>query len=266
MEQTPQFSNCSLASVRLEMIFSPTGLSFATGTAFFYRKGTSVFLITNWHNVTGINPRTKKPIGKNAGRPDLIRFKLFKKNQDEFTWYLVDVRLYSDDDMENPYWLVHPAYREQVDVIALEINIPPGLELMAITDKDLNFKDFKPGVADEVFILGFPYNISQMDVFPIWKRASIATEPEYGYEDKPMMLVDTASRSGMSGSPVILKRNGIWREPNLGFGTRTCFLGIYSGRILGETELEAQLGIVWSKNVIEEIINGNERDSLKSFA
>ncbi len=265
MESIPDFSSRSLASVRLEMFFSQTNLCLATGTAFFYRKERSVFLITNWHNVTGINPRTKKPIGNSAGRPDIIRFKLFKKNGDEFTWYYLNAKLYSDDYMEIPYWLIHPKYREQVDVIALEIVSPSGLSFIAINDAELNFKEFNPVVADDVFIIGFPYNITHKGVFPIWKRASIATEPEFDYEDKPLILVDTASRSGMSGSPVILRRNAIWRESNPGFGTRLCFLGIYSGRILGETELEAQLGIVWKKHLIGEIIEGKERDNLKNF-
>jgi hypothetical protein len=38
-------------------------------------------------------------------------------------------------------------------------------------------------------------------------------------------------------------------------GEGELFLGVYSGR-LGEDEFKAQLGIVWKKEVIEEIITG----------
>lgn len=69
----------------------------------------------------------------------------------------------------------------------------------------------------------------------------------------------------MSGSPVILRRNGIWQEPDAGIGTRQCFLGIYSGRLIGDTEFEAQLGIVWKKHLIEEIINAGIKDDVKNF-
>jgi hypothetical protein len=34
------------------------------------------------------------------------------------------------------------------------------------------------------------------------------------------------------------------------------FVGVYSGRFKGADELEAQLGLVWHRNVIEEIIAG----------
>ena len=74
------------------------------------------------------------------------------------------------------------------------------------------------------------------------------------------MLVDTASRSGMSGSPVILTRTGIHNshEGKLTtesfIGTVSSFVGVYSGRVGPKHETEAQLGIVWRKEVIEEIL------------
>jgi len=43
------------------------------------------------------------------------------------------------------------------------------------------------------------------------------------------------------------------------------FVGIYSGRILGKTELEAQLGIVWKKEVIDEIIDGEFKDEINMW-
>ena len=36
------------------------------------------------------------------------------------------------------------------------------------------------------------------------KRARIASEPIIDIQDRPLMYIDTASRSGMSGSPVII--------------------------------------------------------------
>ncbi len=70
----------------------------------------------------------------------------------------------------------------------------------------------------------------------------------------------------MSGSPVIFKRDGIHGaddgklNSDTIFGTFQDFVGIYSGRIPGETEFGAQLGIVWKRIVIDEIIDGNIKD------
>ncbi|MNF04741.1 hypothetical protein D3C80_2043280 [compost metagenome] len=73
------------------------------------------------------------------------------------------------------------------------------------------------------------------------------------------MYIDSASRSGMSGSPVIY----IERRPIALLNTdyqvesrnRTKIVGIYSGRIGAQDELLAQLGIVWKFKVVDEIVN-----------
>ena len=54
----------------------------------------------------------------------------------------------------------------------------------------------------EVFILGYPFEIKP-PAYPVWKRGSIASEPQLALLTTDYMLVDTASRPGMSGAPVI---------------------------------------------------------------
>jgi len=96
---------------------------------------------------------------------------------------------------------------------------------------------------------------------PIWKRASIAMEPLYDLDGLPKLLVDTATRKGMSGGIVIVRRRGLivlsdakdQSEHRIGTGDN--FLGVYSGRV-GDDELGVQLGIVWKGRVIDEIIKG----------
>lgn len=265
-ENIPNFSTESLIPFPIDLIFSETNLCLAKATAFFYQKDESLYLITNWHNFTGLNPRTKKPLGNHAGKPDIVRFRMYQQNNDEFKFFYFDTLLYKDELMQNPSWLVHPEHREKVDVVALEIKISTDYKCVPINDSKLGFEEIRAKVADEVFIFGYPFNISQNGVLPIWKKASIATEPEFDYENLPMILVDTASRSGMSGSPVILRRKGVYGNQKGFTSTKQNFLGIYSGRILGETELEAQLGIVWKKEVINQIIEGRQNDEIKNIA
>ena len=115
---------------------------------------------------------------------------------------------------------------------------------------------------DDVYVLGFPFGISEGEGFPIWKRASIASEPIIDIQDRPLMYIDTASRSGMSGSPVIYKeRRGVAIcDTHPTKATKIShffmeFIGVYSGRIGADDEFKAQLGRVWKKRVIDEIIN-----------
>ena len=114
-------------------------------------------------------------------------------------------------------------------------------------------------LSQDVFILGYPFG-SKWGLFPIWKRGSIATEPAIDISNLPYYFVDTASRSGMSGSPVVVKERRpvtIMHENGRLERYFTHFLGIYSGRE-GVTEDESliQLGRVWKPIVIDEIIAG----------
>jgi hypothetical protein len=97
---------------------------------------------------------------------------------------------------------------------------------------------------------------------PIWKRATIASEPLVDPEGLPKVFVDTATRKGMSGSVAITQTLQVGPYPKKdGSNSNTLMaitkeiLGVYSGRI-GASTIEAQLGIVWKKHVIDEIIGG----------
>jgi hypothetical protein len=120
----------------------------------------------------------------------------------------------------------------------------------------------------EVFILGYPFG-SNMPALPVWKRGSIASEPDMvqNYKDATgYYLVDTASRPGMSGSPVILRS---WSNHILESSMRTTsndklpidgIIGVYSGRLKSKQE-EAQIGLVWHVDYIEQIIDAGIRDT-----
>jgi hypothetical protein len=114
----------------------------------------------------------------------------------------------------------------------------------------------------DVYALGFPRGMSGRGVTPIWKRGTIATEPDLDHDDRPIFLIDTATRDGMSGSPVYAQEVGTWLPPGSRdeskriIGKGRMFVGIYSGRVNAEDEFKAQLGIVWKTRVIEEVILG----------
>jgi hypothetical protein len=113
-------------------------------------------------------------------------------------------------------------------------------------------------VSRDVYVLGYPKGISGSGGFPIWKRASIATEPAIQLDGLPKILVDTATREGMSGAPVVAIADGEFevegRGPAYRLPGRVCrFVGVYSGR-LGKNEMEAQLGIVWKAQAVDEIV------------
>src|ERR1700722_10525352 len=113
--------------------------------------------------------------------------------------------------------------------------------------------DMLIAVGIEAFILGYPFGIG-VSTLPVWKRASIASEPYVFAKGHPYFFVDTASREGMSGSPVILRTWGGYETPEGGrittSGSATRLIGIYSGRIGGKDGMPAAAGGGWDAGLV----------------
>jgi hypothetical protein len=249
----------SLASLRLSLRLRG-GEEQRGATGFLWKHEDGLYLITNWHCITGWHPTTNDPLDRMGFWPEIVVVSPIVKNgAGEAVRQELILELRND---EGSLWLEHPSFGQNVDVAAIKL---PTLtnDLVTIPANEVPQQQIKFMVADDAFILGFP-DIST-DGFPIWKRASLATEPYMDQDGLPKVLVDTATRSGMSGAPVYVIQRGVHRlEGNPkhtmgGHGQR--FLGVYSSRIGDELE-GFQLGEVWKERVINEIIaggtNGND--------
>lgn len=235
------------------MLFGDTKLGPATGFAW-ERDGT-VFLITNWHVVTGKDPQTHQPLSEHGSTPDALRVWLHNANN-LGQWKPYDLNLF--DNQLRPLWKEHEVFRSKVDVAAVELDAPSKYKVFPINKN--SFTDFRVEVSHEVFIIGFPRGITGAGKFPIWKRGSIASEPDVDLDGLPKLLIDSMTRKGMSGSPVIAQYVGYYGDDPtnpaatdwIGMGRN--LLGVYSGRLPGQDEFEAHLGIVWKASVIDEIV------------
>lgn len=253
----------------------------ATATGFFWFRNDKWYLVTNLHVVTGWNYEVKKSLSSTGLTPTHLDFSFSVdcSSPDDPTELMMlkrvgkRVNLYQDDQ---PNWLVHPTHKTNVDVAVVKLFVSPdAVEIRShfgardIITKPINKLDFdesyQPKVSDDSFVIGFPKAMHAMG-FPIWKRASIASEPDIDLDGLPKLLIDTATRQGMSGSPVFARSFGVFSPGSVlskdsFIGEATNFLGVYSGRI-GEDELGVQLGIVWKSTVIDEIIDGDTRGSI----
>jgi hypothetical protein len=233
------------------------GQPLSSGTAFVWRREGRAYLITNWHNATGINPTTGGHLSGNAAEPDQVRVLVDNKGR-------LGVRGAVDLALRDParqlLWLEHPISLRQVDVIALPLPNMPDADLFPINE--MSSVQMRVTVGAEAFILGYPFAIGPY-ALPVWKRASIASEPDIPIDGQPRFFVDTASRSGMSGSPVIVRSSGGYQAESgtqtLSPGVFSRFVGVYSGRVGADDELQAQLGIVLGAEVIDQIIEGGRR-------
>ena len=227
----------------------------ATGTAFFTSVGNRKLLVTNKHIVTGRNTETGECLDKkNAAIPNVMSVLIpITSSKDEgFTcshWKPFDIPLYVDGDEEKPVWDGHPDL--SVDLVGFkftpsEVNIN-NLVLPA-DDPELPME-----VCNRVNVIGYPFGVST-DNFPIWSTGYIASEPAIDINQKPLMYIDSRTRKGNSGSPVVrffhpgetVHING---NSNVAQKPQVYLLGIYSGRIHPESDI----GMVWKKRAIVEL-------------
>lgn len=254
----PKIDGYSRATVPIEQRFRD--LHLGTATAFVWVQNDVHYLITNWHVATMVDPNTGRNLHDQAARPDAFRAQF---NTQQLIWEKVskDVPLYDND--ERPLWLVHPVYRRKVDVIALPLAPPDkGTDYCPINRLSRE-SELLLAIGMDVFVLGYPFG-AEAPGFPVWKRGSIASEPELAPLTNNYFLVDTSSRPGMSGGPVIRRSWGIHVKEqdavSMTGGSETKFVGVYSGRLKTKDPLEVQLGMAWPAALISEIIMGNTRD------
>lgn len=254
------------------------------GTGFLYEKNNFVFLITNRHVVTTRDlDNNPLPSVNISTKPTSVEFftSLFRK---DITTGHMDVKKGKEickvelyDATNQPIWLKHPTLKIDVVAIPMYEKDPPRnnfSEGQLCINNSIRFDDrMVINISDDVFVVGYPFGrtAGERSPLPIWKRATIASEPldDYYQDGRKTFLIDTTTRSGMSGSPVIRKSN-VLHYP--GRHTRVCvtdrenykFLGIYSARIDGDNEADSYLGLVWKKELIEEIIDGNTKEVLPS--
>lgn len=259
-------SKLSYYSIPLKLMFNFKDVNkhISDATGFIFKHKSQQYLITCWHVITGKHNTTHNCLDLRGAIPNKIHFPLLlSKKPIEWRWFQLD--LYENDDFSIPLWYEHPNYREKVDVIAILLNnIPHNINTFPINEYTFDY--LKPEVSDEIFILGYPFSLKSAGLFPLWKRGSIASEPDFDHGNLPKILIDTAGKNGMSGAPVICRRTGIHNlvdgkmTNDSMIGTIESFLGVYSSHYDSDSEFEAQLGIIWKSSVILEIINNiNDR-------
>lgn len=253
----------SLVPLRLEFL----GINdqvLATSTGFCTESDGNTFLVTAWHCMSGRDPFGEhKPLDKKTGAlPRAVR--CFFPREKIGVWTRNNFSLCDKDGV--PKWVQHPRLGAQVDAAALKIT--PDADLLPRTvESKGNVEDFGlfPGL--DVFILGYPLNLSLGDPLGIWKRASIASEPGIDPLELPFFVVDATTTRGMSGSPVIAHSFGTYvtnQRKVVGIDAMySQFVGMYSDRLIDsviddpsgrEAELNAHLGRVWKSTAIFDVV------------
>lgn len=267
----------------------------AVGTGYMHRFAKSVALVTNWHLLTGRNPIDDSVLDRvNAAIPNRIKFHVavtVEKTDGVETVHFreIDLRLY--DERDEPIWKDAKSPKNQRDValILLDEYVPElmgdHLSVRAVAggvvtlapgvkhsegSKKVRFEELRhppPPVGSEVFVLGYPRGVSSSGVFPIWKRASIASEPQVaielsGQQYDDAFYIDAMTRDGMSGSPVIyFQKPGDYLFTDDGVRVKCnkhepLLIGVYAGRNgVSQEEYELSVGRVWKVSLVESLFS-----------
>jgi hypothetical protein len=248
----------------LEML-TPTGRRIATGTGFFVLNADHVpHLITNRHNVTGRHWQTNTL--SNRHEPSAVRLTVPIATADQKAGFWTQIAVSLGDEDLRPIWLEHPTFGWQVDVVA----IPLGHIKADMFGRELDYVSYprdggpaRIGIANDVFTIGFPIGFDPIAeyAFPIWMRGSIAWPPRLDWNGKPAFLIDSRTRQGQSGAPVVFyadeTMNYVAEDGTVRRGPAWGLLGVYSGRLHEDSDI----GVVWKRSVIDDILtNGGRPD------
>jgi hypothetical protein len=178
----------NFSTVKLETYFDDTKLGDATG--FFvhlHHNGTPTHrLVTNWHILSGRNAENPEIILHRLGAiPNRIRLSLtLKPDQPEYEGdtnrqLMQEVFIHLFNAQVQAEWAQH-AEKNKFDVAVVS---PPAASLsryhiVGVNEISLQ-NDMSIEIGNEVFILGFPLGFTHLTTMPIWKRGSIATDPNF---------------------------------------------------------------------------------------
>ena len=242
----------SVTSLKLVILHDDMEIGVATG--FVVDKNNKHYLVTNRHVVLACS-LDQNPMNIGgwvcANKLRILHNRLNRLGE----WLWVLEGLY--DEKNNKRWFEHPTLGAGADLVALPLQKTENVHFYAL-DMELRKTDIQVGPADPVTIIGFPFGLVQQAGLglPVWKTGTVASELDIDYQGKPIFLVDTTSRPGMSGSPVFAVRSGAFRSAEgtlkmqAGGAPIKKFLGVYS-----EQNQPAEIGGVWKADVLVALYN-----------
>jgi hypothetical protein len=236
----------SVTSLNLKILLNETPIGSATG--FVVDKGDKHYLVTNRHVVLACGPdQAPANIGGWICANKVAIFQNRLGHLGDWFWVVEDLF----DEHGNKLWFEHPTLAGAADLVALPLIHTENVQFYPL-NLELRNTDVLVTPGDTVSVVGFPFGLAQSAGLPIWKTGTIASDLDINFNGKPMFLVDTTSRQGMSGSPVYAVRTGGTYRFSGGtqVGSATKFLGVYS-----EQNVNAELGGVWKAIALWDLYN-----------
>jgi hypothetical protein len=250
----------SFAVTPIELVFEGKEIAHATG--FLWRHESRLVLVTNWHNFAGKHTFTGGFLNNGGAIPDTARiypeWRVQRGEMVDLIRQKREIRLYEHFDL--PLWKQHAQFAAtRADIVTIDA----GPDDPAIfTANAHQFENLYTGVGSTLFVVGYPFRDYNTNGHrPIWKSGTLASDPNFDWNGHPAFLIDSATRPGMSGSPIFrrvfgpaaLVRGEGKLETKLDAVVTTQFVGIYSGHLTSGHEA-ITIGIGWPAHLFEELL------------
>ena len=246
----------SVASLYLQPEFHQASLGSATG--FVVERAGGRYLVTNFHVVSGRHPDTGENLHPSGAWPNTIRIVHNAAGQ-LGQWVERLEPLY--DPGASPLWLEHPSHGSKVDTVALPLTDTAGVDVHG-------YNPWAPAkaalpMAGSLSIIGFPFGVTYGGALAVWVQGFVASEPDFDFGDLPRFLIDSRTRPGQSGSPVIhFNQSGTYTGVGgglaIGGGVVEDFVGVYLGRINEQSDL----GFVWKASALRDVLDYGVRGTV----
>lgn len=227
--------------VRLKTVDEEGQVRPATG--FLMQARDFLSLYTCWHVVAGFDPLD--PPARYPPRRIILIVETMRREQRQPGVEVVggsaevcQIPLF--DERGNPVWL-QPASREAafdgaigypfMDAVRINMNKYSDEELKAFPPCDDIMNDIEVG--DDAFIVGFPYGYSP---WPNTPGAVFVRRTKAAFGPFLPAVLDGPGAKGMSGSPLVTKRDGEWR-----------LCGMYTGVAFPDRPLKQESGFPLGK-------------------
>lgn len=233
-----------ISLVTTPVVLNKGAAQVSQGTGFYFilqepaKKLSVVFLVTNYHVLTGFAPAEKKsPIG------DSITFYCHKDESKLANVKAIRLPLFTTQGQ--PIWLISKDHPDaDVAIIPLPSAVLSDCKVFGISEEWAG-GGIRVRPTSAITLVGYPYGFfDSANFLPVYKTGNVASEPTLDFDGKPLFVVDISAFPGMSGSPAFAIAYGTYEAEQGGtvVGSARKFLGIYASmQMLQEKKFLEQL-------------------------
>lgn len=185
----PRLQIASVTVFKIRAFSLDTNVHIGSGTGFLCEYKKSVFLVTNWHVVSGRHFQKKTHLHSSLALPGSLEISAHvsvreTREREGSELSSVECTMRLSEDQSHLRQFTHPIHGDDVDVVAFPLGLIPGFDIERLEFVPLPIYQQQDMFSDVIatkqfFIPGYPeLRGNPPNRFPIYKVGYIASEPQ----------------------------------------------------------------------------------------